>query len=428
MQASTTLSILINTIRDSADDWRNRLLGLNAVADCITAGSIRRWCDAIERIDLAVSTCAIEEVLDFAAAQPDVETILAREEKRMLLRLNNGIPLQLWLDYPSNFGGLALAATGSINHFTHLQRLARANGFALAEDGELTHAGKSVACPTEEQIYREIGLPFITPELREDRGEIEAAQQGNLPELITREDLHADLHMHTNWSDGDNSIREMALTAIDLGHQVIAICDHSPLVCGRIYGKSIHAGNYSQQKEEIQKIRGKLGDKIRIVHGIEVDIRPDGTLDLEDEILQQFELVIASLHTAHDQPRETITGRLIKAIRHPCVKIIAHPSGRDLPGTGAEADWEQVFKAAVENSKVLEINSNPHHLDLNDRLARQAAEMGAKFSIDTDAHRASALVNLKYGVGIARKARLQKDAIITCLEKEDLLRFLNIDR
>jgi Histidinol phosphatase and related hydrolases of the PHP family len=221
------------------------------------------------------------------------------------------------------------------------------------------------------------------------------AQQGNLPELITRGDLHADLHMHTNWSDGDNSIREMALEAIDLGHQVIAICDHSPLVCRRIYGKSIDAGNHRQQKEEILKIRGELEDKIRIVHGIEVDIRPDGTLDLEDEILQQFELVIASLHTAHDQPRETITDRLIKAIRHPCVKIIAHPSGRDLPGTGAEADWEQVFKAAVENNKVLEINSNPHHLDLNDRLALQAAEMGAKFSIDTDAHRAAALVNLE---------------------------------
>jgi len=428
MQTSTTLAIPINKIRDSADDWRNRLLGLNAVADCIVAGSLRRWCDAIERIDLAVSTRSMEEVLNFAAAQPDVKIVLAREEKRILLLLSNGIPLQLWLDHPSNFGGLMLAATGSISHFTRLQGLARANGYLLGEDGILTHARERIACPVEEQIYREIGLPFIPPELREDCGEIEAAQQGNLPELITRGDLHADLHMHTNWSDGDNSIREMALEAIDLGHQVIAICDHSPLVCRRIYGKSIDAGNHRQQKEEILKIRGELEDKIRIVHGIEVDIRPDGTLDLEDEILQQFELVIASLHTAHDQPRETITDRLIKAIRHPCVKIIAHPSGRDLPGTGAEADWEQVFKAAVENNKVLEINSNPHHLDLNDRLALQAAEMGAKFSIDTDAHRAAALVNLKYGVGIARKARLRKDAIITCLGREDLLRFLNIAR
>ena len=428
MQASTTLSIPMNKIRDTADDWCNRLCGLSAVADCITAGSLRRWCDAIEKIDLAVSAHAFKNVLDFAAAQPDVATILAQEEKRILLRLNNGIPLQLWLDHPSNFGGLTLAATGSAGHFARLQALAHAKGYSLTDNGVLTHAGVGIACQTEEQVYREIGLPFITPELREDRGEIEDAQQGNLPELITRDDLHADLHMHTNWSDGDNSIREMALTAIDAGHQVIAICDHSPLVCGRIYGKSINAGNYRQQKEEIQKIQGELGDKIRIVRGIEVDIRPDGTLDIEDEILRQFELVIASLHTAHDQPRETITGRLIKAIRHPYVKIIAHPSGRDLPGKGAEADWEQVFKAAVENGKVLEINSNPHHLDLNDRLARQAVEMGAKFSIDTDAHRASALVNLKYGVGIARKARLPRDAIITCLEKEDLLRFLNIVR
>jgi DNA polymerase (family 10) len=421
--SSTTISLPINKIRDIAEGWITRLSELPVVKDCVLTGSIRRWSDSVERIDLAISTNDCPDVLGFAAAQPEVDRVFDREENQIDLQLSNGFWLRIWVQEPANFGICLLYSTGSEQHLCRLEEIAGRKGFTLSKQGLFSQKGQAVLCRDEEQLYRSLGLPYLIPELREDTGEIEAAIEGKMPDLINRSDLHADLHMHTNWSDGDNSIREMAETAIAMGMR----SSPSPTIprwFARRSAVKASTPELTGQKKEILKVQKELGDKIRIIHGVEVDIRPDGTLDLDDRTLQQFEIVIASLHTAHDQPREVITRRLINAIRHPSVRIIAHPSGRDIPGKGAEANWAEVYQAAADYNKVLEINSNPHHLDLNDRMAREAATFGVHFSIDTDSHRASALQFIRYGVGIARRAWLPRDSIITCLEKDDLLKFL----
>ncbi len=426
MTASDAQPLPIHKAQTIAEDWNARIKSLPEVKDAIIAGEIRRWRDTVGRIDLAISTSTPQSVIDFLTSQPEAQIITAQADSRATLALQDGTRVQFWLGTPERFGGLLLQATGSPVHFRALQARAQQQGWSLSKSDFSDGNGRELLSESEEEVYQRLGLAYIPPELRESRGEIEAARQGALPKLINRADLHSDLHMHSDWSDGRSSIREMADAAIALGHQVIAIADHSPLVCQPIYGKSISADNLLQQREAIRKVQQESGGKLRILHGIEVDIHPDGELDLADEVLAQFELVLASLHTALDQPREVITQRLLNAIHNPHVNIIAHPSGRALPNSGAQADWETVFRAAVEYSKILEINSNPHHLDLNDRLAKQAAGMSVKFAIDTDAHSAGALVNQKYGIGIARRAWLSKESVINCFGRDDLIQYLRI--
>jgi len=424
MQTFNAHPLPIHKAKAIAEEWRERLQKLPEINEIAIAGSLRRWCDQTEIIDLAASTYNNQSVLDFFASQAEVKSILSQYENCIRFQLHDGTVIQLWLQTPQRFGSLLLQATGSAAHTSALQAYAKQQGLSLTEEGISDENGNTIACPNEEKVYQTLRLPYIEPELREGRGEIEAASRGELPDLITLDDLHADLHMHTDWSDGHNSILEMAETAINLGHQMIAIADHTPWVCEPIHGRSINADNFQMQKQAILAVEKQCGDRIRILHGIEVDIRPDGSLDFSDELLRQFDLVIASLHSALDQPSASITQRLISAMRNPYVKIIAHPSGRDFPREGAKADWNAVFRAAAQFGKVLEINSNPLHLDLNDTLARQAAGMGIKLAINTDSHSAGSLVNLKYGVGIARRAWLSKETVINSLEKDDLLRFL----
>jgi DNA polymerase (family 10) len=304
-----------------------------------------------------------------------------------------------------------------------LRELALSKGLSLSEHSfARVKGGEEILCATEEEVYGTLGLPWIPPELREDRGEIQAAKSNKLPKLIEVKDIKADLQVHSTWSDGKLSMLEMAQAAAKRGIKVIAFTDHS-VSLGVTGGLSMEA--HKKQAAEIKQAQKKLGEKILILHASEVEIRADGALDYPDEFLATLDLVLASLHTSLRQPREKATQRLLNAIRNPHVDIIGHPTGRLIPDReGADLDMDAVLAAAAESGVALEINAHPARLDLDDVYARRAKEMGIPISINTDAHSEGDLDLLFYGVAIARRAWLTKEDVINCWPVKKLLGWL----
>jgi DNA polymerase (family 10) len=279
-----------------------------------------------------------------------------------------------------------------------------------------------ILCKTEEEVYKMLGLPWIPPELREDRGEIQAARKNQLPKLIELKNIKADLQTHSTWSDGKLSMLEMAQAAAKRGMKVIAFTDHS-VSLGVTGGLSMD--DHKKQAAEIKKIQKQLGDSILVLHATEVEIKADGKLDYPDEFLATLDLVVASLHTSLRQPREKVTQRTINAIRNPHVDIIGHPTGRIIPDReGADLDMDAVLNAAAETRVALEINAHPSRLDLDDMYARRAKELGIPISINTDAHSEGDLDLLFYGVATARRAWLEPKDIINCWSTDKLLKWL----
>ena len=287
------------------------------------------------------------------------------------------------------------------------RELALERGLSLSEHSFTKTKGKGeILCATEEEVYKTLGLPWIPPELREDRGEVQAAKANKLPKLIEVKDIKADLQTHSTWSDGKLSMLEMAQAAAKRGIKVIAFTDHS-VSLGVTGGLSME--DHKKQAAEIKKTQEKLGDSILVLHASEVEIKADGTLDYPDEFLASLDLVLASLHTSLRQPREKVTQRVLNAIRNPHVDIIGHPTGRLIPDReGADLDMDALLKAAAESGVALEINAHPSRLDLDDMYARRAKEMGIPISINTDAHSEGDFDMLFYGVATARRAWLTK--------------------
>jgi DNA polymerase (family 10) len=282
--------------------------------------------------------------------------------------------------------------------------------------------GKEIFCATEEEVYDTLGLPWVPPELREDRGEVQAAKANKLPKLIEVKDIKADLQTHSTWSDGKLSMLEMAQAAAKRGIKVIAFTDHS-VSLGVTGGLSMD--DHKKQAAEIKKIQKQLGDKILVLHASEVEIKADGSLDYPDEFLASLDLVVASLHTSLRQPREKVTQRVLNAIRNPHVDIIGHPTGRLIPDReGADLDMDVVLNAAAETGVALEINAHPSRLDLDDVYARRAQELGIPISINTDAHSEADFDMLFYGVATARRAWLTKKDVINTWPKKKLLDWL----
>jgi DNA polymerase (family 10) len=279
---------------------------------------------------------------------------------------------------------------------------------------------------SEEDVYTAVGLPWIPPELREDRGEVQAAKEGNLPTLITLEDISAELHSHSTWSDGTLSIEEMARQAIARGYRVLAITDHSGSLA--IAG-GLQAEELIQQRVEIDAVQRQLGDQIHLLHGTEIEIRADGTLDYPDEVLASLDIVIASLHVGLRQPRQQVTARLLNAIRNPHVDIIAHPTGRLLPNReGADLDMDAVIESAAEHGTALEINAHPSRLDLEDIYVRRAVDMNIPISINTDAHSPADLEMLHFGVATARRGWAEAKHVINTWVTDALLEWLQTRR
>ncbi|WP_299024947.1 DNA polymerase/3'-5' exonuclease PolX [uncultured Thermanaerothrix sp.] len=386
------------------------------------AGSLRRWRATVGDLDLVAASHQPEALMDAFVHHPDVDRVLARGENKTSIETTSGTRLQLWCQPPEKFGSLWQYATGSKDHNVRLRALAQKQNLSLSEHGLSDEAGHEQHFADEESLYQALGLPWIPPELREDRGEIEAALKGHLPQWLRKEDLQAELHTHSIWSDGIATLEEMVAAAYARGLRVIAITDHS---AGLGIANGLTPERLHQQRTEIEALRQRWGDKLLILQGAEVEIRADGHLDYPDEVLAELDIVIASLHTGLRQPRPEVTRRVLNAIRSPHVDIIGHPSGRLLPNReGADLDWDAVLAEALKHGTALEINANPARLDLDDVYARRAAEMGILLALNTDAHTPSDLDLIEYGIGIARRGWVEPPQIINTWPPERLIAWL----
>jgi DNA polymerase (family 10) len=398
------------------------LIAQPAVRAAELAGSLRRMRETIGDIDLVAATDSPEAIMKAFVEHPLVTKVYAQGVTKSSVELRGGIPAQLWLHPPAEFGTALQYATGSKEHSVRLREIAQARGFSLSDHSLLYPDGHETFLAEEAEVYAAVGLPWIPPELREDHGEIQAARKGALPHLIQVKDVHSELHSHSTWSDGQATIREMAQAAIDRDYQVLAVTDHSGSL-GIAGGMSVEA--VRRRAKEIAGVQREIGDQLILLQGAEVEIRADGSLDYPDDVLAELDIVIASLHTGLRQPGETVTQRLLGAVGNRHVDIIGHPTGRLIAEReGADLDMEAVFAAAREHGVALEINANPSRLDLNDVYARRAKDLGIPLSINTDAHAPDQLDLLEYGVATARRGWIEPDDVINTWPVERLISWL----
>jgi DNA polymerase (family 10) len=414
----------LGDVWEFAQEQLEFLRALPGVTAAEAAGSLRRMRDMIGDLDIlaAAHSDDAEAVMEAFATQDNVVHIEGRGKTKTSVEYRNGFRAQLWVHPPERFGTALQYATGSKDHNVRLREHALDQGYSLSEHALAKENGSETLCATETEVYQTLGLVYIPPELREDRGEVQAAKAGALPELLTLEDIIAELHCHTTWSDGHASIRQMAEAALARGKQVLVISDHS-VSLGIANGLSV--ARLEEQKKEIEEARREFEGRLTLLHGTEVEIKADGSLDFPDEVLAELDLVVASLHVSMRQPREQVTERMLNAIRNLHVDIIGHPTNRLLPDrAAADLDMEAIFQAAAENGTALEINANPQRLDLNDIHARRAIELGIPLAINTDAHAPDHLDYLFFGVATARRAWATKEDVINAWPVERLLVWL----
>ena len=377
---------------------------LDSVQHISEAGSCRRRKETVGDLDILVTSSEPDEVMDALADHELVSKVLARGDTKQRVRLNSGLELDLRVVPEESYGAALLYFTGSKEHNIVLRRRSQDRGLKLNEYG-LFKKDKLVSGKTEEEVYKSLDLPWIPPEIRENRMEFTAAENDELPELIELKQIRGDLHMHTTATDGKASIQEMAEGAIAKGYQYIAITDHSKRVT---MANGLDAKRLRAHWKEIEKVQQKVPD-IQILKGIECDILEDGTMDLPDDVLSEADWVIAVLHYGLKQPQDQINKRLLNAIQNPHVSILGHLSGRLIgKRPGADLNYGEILKAAADHGVMLEINAHPMRLDIDDIHAARAKELGIPIVINTDAHSVSGLDVMQYGVYQARRAGLTK--------------------
>ena len=382
------------------------------------AGSLRRRKDTIGDIDILVSSNHPEKVMEQFTHLPEVKEVLAEGLTKSAILTQQNVHLDLRVVELDSFGAAMQYFTGSKAHNVRLREMAVKKGLKINEYGVFqARNNKKIAGKEEQEIYRKLGLQYIMPELREDRGEFEAAQKKQLPKLVTIEDIKGDLHTHTSDSDGLNTIDEIVEAAKKKGYEYIAITDHS---------QSLYvAGGLTEEKllkqiEQIEAINKNLNNFV-VLKGIEVDIKSDGTLDFPDSILERLDIVIAAIHTGLKQERGKLMERLTKAMRNPLVNIIAHPTGRIIGYREPyDIDVQELIKIAAETHKILEINASPERMDLKDIYVKSAREEGVLLAIGTDTHQLSSLDNMTYGISIARRGWLEKSNLINTFSLAEL--------
>jgi DNA polymerase (family 10) len=396
------------------------------VRNLTAAGSLRRFRETLGDIDLMGTADDPKGVIDAFVALPQIAQVLAQGPTKASAILSGGLQVDLRMVEHDCFGSLLQYFTGSKQHNISLRERGRKQGLKLSEYGITTIAtDKLEKFAVEDEFYHRLGLQYIPPELREAQGEIEKAEQGAVPKLVELSAIRGDLHMHTEWSDGHNSIEQMALAAKDLGYQYIAITEHS---AGRGIARGLDVERLRQQIAEIKALNERLTG-IHVLTGTEVDIRADGSLDLPHEILSELDIVIAAVHSAMNQSEGKMTQRVLSAIEDPDVDIIAHPSCRLMGEREPVAiDLEAIFQASAKNNKVMEINAMPDRLDLKDIHAFRARDLGVKLAIGTDAHGIAHLGFMRYGVGVARRAWCEQQHILNTLPLAELLAVLNKNR
>lgn len=406
-----------------AESLVSQLLATGAFERIEIAGSLRRWRDTVGDIDLVAVARDPQAALGAFCGLREAEAVLERDDRFARLRAEEGRVVELRLAPPEQWGAVLLQQTGSAAHLARLQELARARGWRLDDFGVAPDREREapIAVAEEADLYAALGLPPIPPELREDRGEIEAALSGRLPVPIAPSDYRGVLHAHTNWSDGAASIAAMVEAARALGHEYLAITDHSRALT---VARGLDEERLRRQMAEIDALNATRPG-ILVLKGIECDIRADGTLDLDPALLAELDLVIGSIHSHFRQDVTTMTRRIVAAMESGVVDLIAHPTGRLLGVRDPYAvDVDRLLDAAAATGVALEINAAPERLDLDDDLARRAAERGIPIAINPDAHTPAALGLLRYGIGQARRAWLTPEQVLNAWPAERLCAWL----
>ncbi len=386
------------------------------------AGSLRRMKETVGDLDVLVTSSSPPVVTEAFTSMPMVKHILAKGETKSSVLLTNGLQVDLRIVPDDCFGSALQYFTGSKEHNIKLREIAQRRSMKLSEYGLFDASGRRIAGRNEEEIYRSLGMSYIEPELRENTGEIEAAAEGKLPKIITTGDIRGDFHVHSSWSDGNQDILSIALKARALGYEYICITDHSHTL--RI-ARGLHEDQVLKQVDEIREVNAQLGDRPKVLAGLEVDIKADGSLDTKDEVLEQLDLVIASVHSRLKSTRASMTERMVQALSTGLVSILGHPTGRILGQREACAlDEDVLFDAALQHRTWMEINAFPDRLDLDEGMARRAAGMGIKLAIGTDSHDVEQLNYMMFGVAVARRSWLERKDVANCMGKAEVVRAL----
>ena len=438
---------LLGDILPQVKKIEDNLKSLKEVEKINVCGSVRRMKETIGDVDFLVSVkeskkpafakASAGKIMDFFCSQPDIIKIWGKGSTKSSIRLKHVVDelrssslnpsgfvfdVDLRVVPKKSYGSALQYFTGSKEHNIHLRKIAISKGFKLNEYG-LFRGSKMVAGKNEEEIYRALGMDCPPPELRENQGEIEFALRGKLPRLIQLKDIKGDLHCHSDWDGGNNSILEMAEAAMARDYEYIGISDHTKFL--RIE-HGLDERQLSQQRKEIDSLNSKfliLNSKFKILQGAETNILADGSVDIKDEALKKLDYVIAGIHSSFKMPKEKMTERIIKAMKNPYVKIISHPTGRILKRRDEyQIDIDKILRAARETNTILEINSFPERLDLNDINIKRAIEFGVKLVINTDSHHKDQLNYMEYGVSQARRGWAEKEDIINTLSLDKLLK------
>jgi DNA polymerase (family 10) len=412
--------VLLGMALDLAEEILDDLRGVRAVRRCAYAGSLRRMRETIRDIDLLVAAERSADVMDAFTSMRFVERVQARGETKSSILTTKGLQVDLRVVDPAVWGAALQYFTGSKAHNIRVRDMAVRKGLKLSEYGLFrAKSGKLIVAETEEEVYERLGLPWIPPPLREDRGEVEAAVAGELPDLVQEKDIKGDLHTHTNLTDGLAPLEEMVQAARARKLKYFAVTDHAEL----LYMQRMTKEKILAQRAQLEKLRG--GGDMTLLHGTELNIQPDGTLDWDEDFLEEFDVCVASVHSHFTMSKDEMTRRLIRAMEHPCVNIIGHPTTRQIGRRPPiEFDLDEVFRAAARTGTALEINSFPDRLDLNDEHISWAREHGVRFAIDTDSHSPLHLANVRFGVAMAQRGWVTKGEVITTWPLARLQRFL----
>lgn len=386
----------------------------------VVAGSYRRRKETIGDLDVLVTATNRAKIITGFVEFPEVGEIVSQGTTRATVRLQSGLQVDLRVVASESYGAALVYFTGSKAHNIALRLRGQKRGLKINEYGVFRGADR-VAGHTEKDVYASVDLPYIEPELRENTGELEAAAEGRLPCLLTLADIRGDLHAHTDASDGESTLEEMVRAARELGYEYLAITDHTKRL-GIAHG--LDAGRLRKQMASIDRLNGRIRN-LRVLKSAEVDILPDGSLDLGNDILRDLDLVVAAVHSKFDLDRARQTERLIRAMDNPCVKIVAHPTGRLIGEREPYAvDVQQLFKAAAERGCALEVNAQPSRLDLSDAYCRMAKELRVKLVISTDAHSAETLAFMRFGVDQARRGWLEARDVVNTRPLAQMIRLL----
>jgi DNA polymerase (family 10) len=415
---------LLGDILPRVKEIYEKLKSLKEVERIDAVGSIRRMKETIGDVDFLVISKNPKPIMDFFVSLPGVIKIWGKGNTKASVRMKEGFDMDIRVLPRRSYGAALQYFTGSKEHNIALRKIAIEKGLKLSEYG-LFKGSEMIAGEKEEEIYEKLGMDWIPPELREDRGEIEAALRHKLPKIINYRDIKGDLHVHSKWDGGKNSIEEIAEYAIKMGYEYVGIADHTKFLK---IEHGLDEKRLRERNKEIDKLNCKLQNakcKLKVLKGCEANILPDGKIDIDDECLKEQDFVIAGVHSRFKMTKEEMTERIIRAMKNPNVDIISHPTGRLIQKRGEyEIDFDKILRVAKETGTILEINSYPERLDLNDLNIKKAKEMGVKMVINTDAHHVDQMRFIELGIAQARRGWAEKEDIINCWPLEKTLKFL----